>query len=545
MADQKQCEALVVGAGPTGLMGALLLISAGVKTRILERREEATRESRAFAVQARSLELFQRLGLADEMIDRGVIVHSVDLHVKSRYRGSINADLADAGDTPFPYILMIPQSSTEDILIKALERAGCEVERGVEVTDIAQDANGVTTSLIVGDGTSQTIRSDYVIGADGSRSIVRESAGIQWMGELLPQRFLLADCKVEWPLDHDHFRVFINGGRIGLFLPLEGSKLSRVMATDTSGLFGAEDGSKPAPLDLKEMEDGFLKAIGIPARLSAPVWVTRYRAHHRSVDTYGKGRVFVAGDAAHIHSPAGGQGMNTGFQDVENLAWKIAATLRGGSSQLLESYDSERRPVGHMVVKSTGKLFAAAAGQSGLKAALRDIVAVPALKIISRARPIQKKAFWRISQRNIQYDAGLCVAADSGSWQGGPRAGTRAPDARLSEEQSLFPLIEGYEFTVLALSRKALSAEEIDALDARMQELASALPGTRTHIVTRNSFGRHAKAAFAPSSDVFDRYGMDGPDAQALYVIRPDGYVGWRGEGFDIAAARHYMTRFS
>lgn len=539
-----QCQVLVVGAGPTGLMAAVLLKRAGVDVRIVEHRMEATRESRAFAVQARSMELMQTLGLSDEMLARGVICNSVELHVKGQHYGGIDADMAGAADTPFPYIFMIPQSETEDILIAELERLGGTVERGIEVKGVSQDAHGVTTSMIQSDGAEAEVNSAYVIGADGSRSVVREKSGIGWAGELLPQRFLLADCKVEWPLDHNRFRVFLNGKRIGLFLPLYGKKMSRIMATDLSGSFGAEDASKPAPLDLTEMAEGFTEATGLPVTLSNPVWVTRYRAHHRNVDRYSQGRVFVAGDAAHIHSPAGGQGMNTGFQDVENLAWKLAQVLRGANATLLDSYNSERLPVGHMVVKSTGRLFAAAAGQKGIKAWLRDTVAPFLIRKISRTPAIQRKAFFRISQRNIVYSQSRYVAEGAGL-SAGPVAGARAPNARISDASDVFSLLKGYHFTILAFSREPLAQEEMAMLKAKLDALADALPRAQAHLVARAAIGRDASTVFTSDPDAFDRYGVPRGSGKALYVIRPDGYVAWRSAGIDLSGCAEFLKRFS
>lgn len=342
----QDCEVLVVGAGPAGLMAATLLARSGVSVILVEKRGEATRESRAFAVQARTLELMRSLGLAKRFIANGVRADSVNIHVQGRFRGGLDFTRARADDTPFPFILMIPQSRTEAILAEDCAANGVTIARGNEVTGIVEADDGVVATVRDADGAERTIRAAYVVGGDGSRSIVRRAAGLGWTGDMFPQRFLLADCRVDWPLDHDRFRVFMNGPLIGLFLPLDGENLSRVMATDMSGTagFGSEDASTAAPLDLAEMQRGLEAAIALPVTLSDPVWVTRYRAHHRHVDRYAKGRCFVAGDAAHIHSPAGGQGMNTGLQDAANLAWKLAAVLRHGADPaLLDSYDAERR----------------------------------------------------------------------------------------------------------------------------------------------------------------------------------------------------------
>ncbi|MBL8649037.1 MAG: FAD-dependent monooxygenase [Sphingopyxis sp.] len=532
MTTEGDCEILVVGAGPTGLMAANLLARSGVRVRIVERRAEATRESRAFAVQARSLELLQAMGLAERFVERGVIARSVNIHVKGKFAGGLDFTRAETGDTPFPVILMIPQSESEALLAADLEALGVTIERGVDCTGFTMDAEGVNAALAHDDGRTENLRCAYIVGGDGSRSVVRAGAGIGWDGELLPQRFLLADCRVDWPLDHDNFRVFLNGPLIGLFLPLKGSACSRVMATDMSGSFGDEDGSTPAPLDLAEMEAGLAAAIDLPVKLSDPVWVTRYRAHHRFVDRYGKGRAFVAGDAAHIHSPAGGQGMNTGLQDAANLAWKLAAVLRGADAALLDSYGGERLPVGEAVVKRTGRLFAAAAGQAGFKARMRDRLLPIILPFISKKKPFQTNAFKGASQRGIAYPAdGRLVPADSAGGKG-PKPGERAPDAPWPGDGTLYEALAGYRFTLLALS-----------LDPADDDSGPALAGLQDALTTFDPRAEPVVIDAIPAdAPLATRYGLGAGRRRMLYIIRPDGYVGWRGAGWDVAAAARWIA---
>lgn len=513
----QDCEVLVVGAGPTGLMAATLLARSGVSVMLVEKRAEATRESRAFAVQARTLELMRTLGLADRFIANGVRADSVNIHVQGRFRGGLDFARARADDTPFPFILMIPQSRTEAILAEDCAANGVAIARGNEVLGIVEADDGIVATVRDADGAERTIRAAYVVGGDGSRSIVRQAAGLGWTGDMFPQRFLLADCKVDWPLDHDRFRVFMNGPLIGLFLPLDGEKLSRVMATDMSGAagFGSEDASTAAPLDLAEMQRGLEAAIALPVRLSDPVWVTRYRAHHRHVDRYAKGRCFVAGDAAHIHSPAGGQGMNTGLQDAANLAWKLAAVLRHGADPaLLDSYDAERRPVGEQVVRSTGKLFAAAAGQSGVKARMRDALVSFVLPLLTRLPPFQRKAFLNSSQRAIAYPASDWVRGDAGA----VAPGMRVPDAPVAGG-TIHGHIACYRFHLLLLARAPLAAPEWDD------------PRCPMSLVTD-----------APA-ETWARFGVPEGGAATL-LVRPDGHVAWRADRIAVDETRAALARF-
>ena len=253
--------------------------------------------------------------------------------------------------------------------------------------------------------------------------------------------------------------------------------------------------------------------------------------------------MFVAGDAAHIHSPAGGQGMNTGLQDAANLAWKLAATLAGAPSDLLDSYDSERRPVGQQVVKTSDKMFSAAAGQTGWEAGLRDWLARPVSAAISRVDAVQHRAFRRLSQLEIAYGPSRFVAeAAPGLGKAGPAVGQRAPNAAIARHLDVFDLLAGYTFTVLALSRKPLechAAHQVaDALDA----LATAR--VAAHLVTRLAVGRDGRVVAATNAEVFATYGLEAQDAQAIYLIRPDGYVAWRADGLDIAGCGRFLEQF-
>jgi hypothetical protein len=260
-------------------------------------------------------------------------------------------------------------------------------------------------------------------------------------------------------------------------------------------------------------------------KLSDPVWVTRYRAQHRFVDRYCAGRAFVAGDAAHIHSPAGGQGMNTGMQDAANLAWKLAAVLNGAYPALLETYDGERRPVGEAVVRRTGRLFSAAAGQAGFKARMRDRLVPLILPFLSTKRPFQTKAFLNVSQRAVAYppDGGL-VPADPAPGNG-PRPGERAPDAPLPDGESLFERLAGYRFALLALS--------LDAIDTDAQRRIAAARDVLAAVDARAE--AIAIGTIRPGSELAERYGLDADCRRMLYAVRPDGYVAWRGADWEAA----------
>jgi 2-polyprenyl-6-methoxyphenol hydroxylase-like FAD-dependent oxidoreductase len=423
--DATKTGVLVVGAGPSGLMTAALLLRQGVAVRIIDAGDGPATESRAFAVQARTIELFRSLGLAGELLRRGVVNTGIEFHIAGRPVGGLDFDRARS-DTPYPFILMAPQNEVEDVLLRDLAARGLTVERHTRLESFTQDETSVHARLSTGETTC-----GYIVGADGAHSVVRKQLGLDFAGDPYEQRYLLADCRVQWPFDHTRFRIFMNRSRIGLFLPLDGATRSRVMTTDLTG--GTE------PLTLPELQAALREAMNIPVTLSDPVWTTRYQAHLRHVDRYRVGRGFLVGDAAHIHSPAGGQGMNTGLQDAANLAWKLALVLRAGADDaLLDSYHDERHPVGVELLRFTDRLYRVAADLHGWRARLRDLIGPFLIGRLSAAPLPHRKAFRRLSQTGMAYRTGEFTVNESSPPTedpgpgNAPRTPPSAPDARCS-----------------------------------------------------------------------------------------------------------------
>ncbi|GAC1346791.1 MAG: hypothetical protein NVSMB18_29960 [Acetobacteraceae bacterium] len=428
------CQVLVIGAGPTGLMAGNLLKRSGIDVRVVEERLGPSTESRAGIMSARSIELFASISLADQLFATGVVNSNLDFFVSGEKIGGLRYDQADAPDTPFQFVLMIPQSATERVLLEGLSESGLEVDRGIRVTGSAQDEREVRLTAERGSGEALNLRADYVLGADGAHSAVRHLLGLSFEGAKYGQNFLLGDVEVEWPLDHSSFRVFMHGERIGLFLPLAGTGMSRVMTTDMNPHI-SDDPSSSAPLELGELQDSFNKASCVQSTLKNPKWLTHFRTHHRCVDRYRVGRVFVAGDAAHIHSPAGGQGMNTGLQDAANLAWKLTAALRGnGGDALLDSYGAERLQVAREVLRFTDKIFTIGAGQVGWRAKLRDALAPIVVGQATGLEFVQRNAFRKFGQIDIVYGPGIAVAETDRHRDEAKSAapGHRAPNAQLT-----------------------------------------------------------------------------------------------------------------
>ncbi|WP_432843213.1 FAD-dependent monooxygenase [Dactylosporangium sp. CA-092794] len=345
---------------------------------------------------------------------------------------------------------------------------------------------------------------------------------------------------MEWPFDHTQFRIFMNGDRIALFLPLQGATRSRVMTTDPA----ARDGTAPAgPLTLPELQAALREAMRVPVTLSEPVWTTRYKAHLRQVERYRVGRAFLVGDAAHIHSPAGGQGMNTGLQDAANLAWKLAAVLRTGADDaLLDTYHDERHPVGEQLLRFTDRLYKVAADLHGWRASLRDAVGPFLLGRMSAMPAPHRKAFRRLSQIGLAYKPGAFTVNERLYSLKGPHAGHRAPDARIGTGRQMFDLLQGYQLHVVAISRRHLDDGEIAELTAQLHSIEAFGGRIATHLVGRVAGRRDERVEHVDSVDVFERYGLPHEDSQALFVVRPDGYVAWRMDDIDFDACRRFLA---
>lgn len=378
-------DVVVVGGGPAGLLLAGDLAAAGVSCTLLERRTGRSPLTRAFAVHARTLEMFDARGIAERVVATGQRVAALSLF------GSIEVDLSDL-PTRFPFVLVTPQYNVEDVLAARAREAGATLVEGAEVTGLVQDGDGVTVR-VAGDGGRRELRAAYAVGADGVRSTVREALGLPFPGEAVVQSVMLADVRLAEPPDEV---LVANAGDDGFALVAPfGDGWFRVIAWDREVQRPDDD-----PVELDEIRDLAGRVLGTDYGMHDARWLSRFHSDERLVPSYREGRAFLAGDAAHVHSPAGGQGMNTGLQDSANLSWKLAATLHGwGPPGLLDSYDAERRAVGASVVQGSGTLLRMALTGSAPLRAVRNVAGAVAASI----GPAQRKAGEFVSGLAIGY----------------------------------------------------------------------------------------------------------------------------------------------
>ena len=523
-------EVLVAGGGPTGLMLALGLASRGIACRVVDRAPVRSDRSRALVVHARSLELLQKLGIADELIAAGRRTMAANLFINGRQ--ALRFAFGEVGrvtDTPFPFTLLVSQVDTERVLEKRLAALGTHVERPLELLGFDEDADGVRARLRRGDGREEELRARYIVGCDGAHSAVRKGAGLSFEGAAYPQDFVLADMRVDWENDDDALYIFVSRAGLLAVFPFAEPGSYRLIATRSESV--PDDAGDPS---LDELREIVRQTSPIPMELRDPRWLARFRLHHRAANHYRAGRAFVAGDAAHIHSPAGGQGMNTGIQDAANLAWKLALVLRGHAPEcFLDSYEAERLPVGRRLLRTTDRLFAGTASRGPVSLALAGFL-LPRLGGFALGRPgLAARGFRFISQLEIAYPSSPVVDEARPRLQGGPRAGNRAPDAvvrRVGGETTLFSLCAGAAHHLLVFGGD--SAEPLRALAAQH------LGEVEAHHVTREP--GVAGAWIDASGEAHRRYGIS--DA-GCYLVRPDGYVAFRAPGVDAAPLAEYLLR--
>jgi 2-polyprenyl-6-methoxyphenol hydroxylase-like FAD-dependent oxidoreductase len=410
-------DVIVVGAGPTGLLLAGDLAEAGVEVTVLERRgDEVANISRAMGVHARTMEQLDSRGLADDLLATGA-ARITDL----RLFGGVELDLSRL-PSRFPFLLITPQYNVERLLLKRAVEAGVRFVYNTEVVGLQQDSAEVQVRTRDQDGAEHTYQASYVVGADGVRSGVRHALGLPFPGRSVLKSIMLADVR----LAEEPAQVLtVNGvGDCFAFIAPYGDGWYRVFAWDRR-----KQVPDTAPLTLAEIADVARRALGTDFGMYDARWMSRFHSDERQAPRYRVGRVFLAGDAAHCHSPAGGQGMNTGMQDAANLGWKLAAVLRGAPDRLLDTYEAERHPVGKEVLRSSGAIIRLAMIKSRLGRALRGLVVGGLLRVPAIARA----AAGQLSGVGIAY---------------GKRA-RRVPDMPLADGTRLYEALRGGKFVLV------------------------------------------------------------------------------------------------
>ncbi|MEV0804880.1 FAD-dependent monooxygenase [Micromonospora sp. NPDC050200] len=526
----KAVEVLVVGAGPTGLAVAGQLAAFGVRVRVVDRAVDRVHESRALAIQPRTLEVLAGLGVTDELVARGNRAVGMCLHARGRQR---SVPLFDLGlhDTAYPYLLFLSQAETERVLGEHLAAAGLAVDRGVELVGLEQTDDGAMARLRHRDGREEPVSARYVVGCDGAHSSVRHLARIGFEGAAYPQTFVLADLEADG-VEPGAAHVFLSERGMLFLFPLGHPTSWRLLAMRPPTDLTPPD----APVTLDEVQALADTYTAATMRLHDPVWMTNFRLHHRAATRYRAGPVFLAGDAAHIHSPAGAQGMNTGIQDAVNLGWKLAQALRGDAAPaLLDTYDTERAPVGRMVLRFTDRAFTVATSTNPLVRFARTRLAPALIPVALAPRFVRASAFRTVSQLGIGYRHSPLSVEDPSAPRKGPRAGDRLPDAPVpagGDSATLHQLTATPGWHLLLCGPPAAwPAAATPALD-RYRLTVHRLPEPAGTAAARTSAARALRCL-----------GIT-PGGSGLFLVRPDGHIGYRAGGVDLTGLLAYLDRW-
>lgn len=555
MARTRTPEVLITGAGPVGLSAAAELRRNGVGCRLIDRLPARLPYAKAIGIQPRTLEVWDRMGLARTVVEASVPLLGQLLYANGREVARIELELPP--EVPYGFAAL-PQYETERLIEEYVAGLGTVIERGTELLSFTQDEHGVTARLRTASGAEEEVRTPYLIGCDGAHSTVRKGLGLTFEGGSFQEEYMLADVVADWDLPHEyavrstHFAADGSPDDVLICVPLPGEGRYRMSTMvppelpeqaardegatrdeggtqgDGTQSDGVAHGLQPDGGRVPELSD--IQAVvdrlsPRPATLSKMRWSSVFRISHRIVDRYGDGRVFVAGDAAHIHPPTGAQGMNTGIQDACNLAWKLALVLRGAAGPaLLDGYDAERRPVGEEVVGRTVRH-----SKQGIDSDPDD----------------PRTVMLREAQLLISYRDGPLAGAPSGPADA-PQPGDRAPDcAGLTLPLAAYPmrlldvlrdrtvhvlLLYGADFTALAAAAEASRAADPASAGLGLQTI-----GVLAREAPQGATGPAAVPGYRDAAGEFARlYRPDGPTG---FLVRPDGYLGARFPLADTAAA--------
>lgn len=509
-------DVLIVGAGPTGLMLANQLARRGVRTLIIDRHAEPSQQTRALGVQARTLEIYAHLGILERALELGKRGTGANLWADGRKTARVPLGDTGRGMTPYPYILILGQDDNERIMGERLHEAGLSVQWNTELVALMQHEEHARVMLRNPDGTTREISAGWVAGCDGAHSAVRELNGIAFDGAPYEHVFFVADVEVTGNMVAEEVNVYLWQRGFHLFFPMRGTDHWRIVGIVPPNLRGKPDLDFDAVLPSVRREAGSLV-------FKACSWFSTYRIHHRCARHFRDRRCFLLGDAAHIHSPVGAQGMNTGLQDAYNLAWKLALVVqRRADPALLESYEAERLPIAQRLLATTDRAFRLIVSDSWWAGLLRTKVLARIAALGMRRERVQSFAFRTVSQIGIHYRGSALSMASEAMPPSAPQPGDRFPWLKLRFDTShiaedLFERLDDTRFHLLVFGSTA-------------PDLA-ALP-------IADMFDISIVASNAANDTELARAGIASP---SFYLLRPDGHIGLCGRRVDRAAIARYV----
>lgn len=512
----RMTEVLIVGAGPTGLTLALDLLRRGISVRCLDAAPCATSFSKALAIQARTLELFDKMGIAKDLLAKGLAIRQLNYHTQG-YSSPLVFTFANS--VPFPYVLILPQNETEAILEDHFVRLGGKVERNVKLIDV----RGKGATLLHENGFQEQIESDWIVGCDGAHSAVRHALNLPFTGAQFHETFFIADVSLETLLPRDRVHAYLNTRGLCLILPLPEADRYRLIFKLSS-----EQAKEPMTPDSiqKLLEE---RAEGYSMLLQQMHWSSLFTLTRRIVSQMQIGNVFLAGDAAHIHSPAGGQGLNTSVQDALNLSWKLALVIKGESPKsLLKSYEMERYPVAKSVLtKTTYATYLTLFLQRSMGSLL-----FKAFNSLLSKTFVRKKISSGLGELDVHYpDSPIVAKTVRDNWWGGPKAGDRAPDVLLAQDVHLFSYLKDLRHVLLYFGNRS---------DPFLDDHIKVQFGKWVRLLRVSPSKTGDDILFDPAKLIYKTYHAKNG---AFYLIRPDGYIAFRSKKGELGALKTYLEK--
>jgi len=497
-------DVLIIGAGPTGLVLALWLTKLGVKVRIVDRTAEPGTTSRALAVQARTLELYRQLDLSDSVVTRGHKTPAVNLWVRGKRAARVPFEGVGVDLTPYPYLLIFPQDEHERLLVDRLQSFGVAVERRTELIGFEDVGGSITARLRRVDGSEEICEARYIAGCDGARSLVRETLGTGFAGGTYRQLFYVADVRADGPAIDGELHVDLDEADFLAVFPLAGEGRARLIGTVRD-----ERADHADTLKFEDVRDRAIQQLKVSVRQVN--WFSTYHVHHRVADHFRGGRAFLLGDAAHIHSPAGGQGMNTGIGDAINLAWKLAMVLGGRApDSLLDSYEAERIGFARRLVATTDRAFSFATSEGRIADLVRTRIAPLLIPMVAGFEAMREFLFRTVAQITLNYRYGPLSAGTAGHVHGGDRLPWVSVDGsdNFSTLAAMRWQVHVYGSTTEEFSRCCASHDlPLQVFDWRSEYEAAGISKNAFYLLRPDSYVALADAS--GSAEVLERYALE------------------------------------
>jgi 2-polyprenyl-6-methoxyphenol hydroxylase-like FAD-dependent oxidoreductase len=520
-------EVLIVGAGPSGLMMACQLAVHGIHFRIIDKKEHPVTYSGALIVHARSVEIFNQMGISDEVVEEAIIANNLSVVFNGKKTVQISLKNIGKGLTKFPNLYLIEQSKTEQLLIDFISAQGCSIERKTELKSFTQDESGVTSILKLPDGKEETIKTQYLIAADGGQSTVREQLKISFAGQTHPVSLFIIDCKAELDIPPDEMCFSFSDVSTSGFFPMKNGR-KRIDGVLPEELEGNDN------VTFDDIETNFAGRIRMKIRLYYPEWFSVSHSNQRYALSYQQNRCFLVGDAAHTFTPVGAQGMNTGLQDAYNLAWKLAFVIKGKAKCIiLDTYSAERQNIAKKLVRSTGRIYNLVTSQNSFTKTFRLQVLPHLMKwilpLIEKRKSFRQFCFNAISEIGINYrkspiskGASIGIFPDSA-----PQPGDRLPYLVFTDndkEINIQEKIKGTGFTLFLFTKDSPPLEIIKVAEKYKNVLSNEIiPFT------------------SETKFLYDYFSIKNG---GYYLIRPDMYIAFRSATLNTRHLNNYLQQF-